>query len=222
VDIIVAFKSLISLIDHAYDFKFLDFMSSIALRELEPFWRDVLISDDRNSARKRAQAGLASVLSNDAVQAIISECDELKVIKKNEIKLQQEAFKNKAKDFIPRLHKLFIGLRQQKIFAVDIKGSGWAPSDNGLDVVYEMISSKDLIEFGVTSESDMSVCWTDTGFFKRDEGRIDKNQYCVYVYFDAPSKAEKFLMTSRISESTISKGFQVDWKGNSDKAIMLS
>jgi len=146
-----------------------------------------------------------------------------------EIKLrEQRKIWSLTRSFVSKLHALFASLRQDKIFAVDIRGGGWAPSDHGYEIVWEMISLKHLDEFGVADFSDIPICWTDTGYYRQEtknfnpKGRMQRavTNVCIYFWASNPEKCRE--MASRIVEVAATHGLKAHWGGNIDFAITLT
>jgi hypothetical protein len=206
--------------ERTYDYDLFKFMTKLSGPNLEPFWRDILIRDYRIKARKMAHDVLVAALGEAATQAIVAECDEAKVAR-------QKLIRQKTRVLISRLHTLFACLRQYKIFAVDIYGSGWAPGDHGSEVAHAMICPNDLNEFGVANDSDMSICWTDTGYYKKEargwskKGRMQKAVTAVNIYYAAPTQSKSKEMASRITDIAVANGFQADWNGDTNQAVSL-
>ncbi len=203
-----------------YDLNFLKYIvcfDSLLFLEL---WNEVIEHDKRKTAIDLAQNALSLILNKKESKALIQEAYEKK----------QKALDNAktiTAEFTSKIKQLFNNLIEKGIFAVNIDGSGWDPSDHGWEVADFMINDADWDKLGITKKDQALVCYTDLKYYKNEAKLMGSNgetqpvtNACIYYY--GPTDSSKEKIAHQIVYESKEVGFSTGWDGDINKAVCVS
>jgi len=194
--------------------RFMRYVARFGSPRFRPLWEHVIEVDDRKRAVELAVENLSKIVGEEAASRFLEQANRRK-------ETARRKKRGETKEFCRRVEALFDLLKENGVYAENIDGKGWAPSDHG----WMMLDHSKMMEwaerYGEEGEV-LGTCYTDLKYLKKEARLFGASLTSVSIYYEGETARESRRVAETIVRLSPEAGLEATWSGDVMQTVELT